>query len=585
MFRILFGLAAGLIGTLAMASAALAVAAPLPAVADHEASIGLSTRFFQEQDGPLALAEAMAALQAGKFAAGSSPVLNFGIGAKPVWMHFSVDNPSAAAVHRRLSIETAWLDRVEVHFQHQGRTVASYRVGDERAFTERPIASRYFVFEHAFGQGVSDVFVRVATPDPMVVPIYLLDPETSRLRQIQQALSYGLVYGFLFALMAYNAILYFSLRNSRYLLYTVYLAAFVIMNVSYTGHGFAWLWPDSLAWQQWSNPILMFLYGVSGLVFASRFLDLRVCFPRIHKAVIAYCAAFGVLLGAAILLGNQKHALLAAFIFIFLFTGIMLVLGVLAVRAGQKPARYFLVAAFAGMVGAVLTTLSTWGFIPHNSWTFRAVEIGMMVDATLLALALAYQLRVGQEERLRAERLAQLDPLTGLNNRRAFYDKTSQLWAQVTRHGHVASVMLLDIDHFKQLNDEYGHAHGDEVLKVLANILRHSVRQGDVAARWGGEEFIVFLPETGQEAALALAERLRSEFGETPVQHAAGATLVTASFGIAEKADHHLTLDALIAAADECLYQSKQNGRNRVTCTAARQLPAVAVPVETAKTT
>ena len=583
--RILLGLCAGFVGVLAVAFAALAVAAPLSAAVDHESSIGLSTRFYQEHDGPLALREAIAALQAGKFAAGRSPVLNFGIGAKPLWLHFSVDNPDTAAVHKRLSIETAWLDRVEVYFRHQGRTVASYRVGDERAFTERPIASRYFIFEHAFGQGVSDVFVRVATPDPMVVPIYLLNPETSRLRQIQQALSYGLVYGFLFALMAYNAILYFSLRSSRYLFYTVYLAMFVIMNVAYTGHGFAWFWRDSPPWQQWSNPVLMFLYGVSGLVFASRFLDLRVYFPRINKAVIAYCAAFGVLLGAAILLGSQKHALLAAFSFVFLFTGIMLVLGLLSVRAGQKPARYFLVAAFAGMVGAVLTTLSTWGFIPHNSWTFRAVEIGMMVDATLLALALAYQLRVGQEERLRAERLAQLDPLTGLNNRRAFYDKTSPLWAQVNRHGHVASVMLIDVDHFKRLNDEHGHAHGDEVLKVLANILRHSVRQGDVLARWGGEEFIVFLPDTAQEAALALAERLRAEFAETPVAHEAGATRVTASFGIAEKADQHPTLDALIAAADECLYQSKQNGRNRVTCAGVGRIPADAAPLGTAKTT
>jgi two-component system, sensor histidine kinase LadS len=585
LLRILFGLATGLVGVLAVAYAALAVAAPLPAVVDHESSIGLSTRFYQEQDGRLALPEVMAALQAGKFTAGRSPVLNFGIGAKPLWIHFSVDNPAAAAVHKKLSIETAWLDQVEVYFQHQGRTVASYRVGDEQAFTARPIVSRYFVFEHAFGTGISDVFVRVATPDPMVVPIYLLNPETSRLRQMQQALSYGLVYGFLFALMAYNAILYFSLRSSRYLLYTIYLAAFVIMNVAYTGHGFAWLWPDSLAWQQWSNPILMFLYGVSGLVFASRFLDLREYFPRIHKAVIGYCAAFGAFLAAAFLLGSQKHALLAAFSFVFLFTGIMLVLGVLSVRAGQKPARYFLVAAFAGMVGAVLTTLSTWGFIPHNSWTFRAVEIGMMVDATLLALALAYQLRVGQEERLRAERLAQLDPLTGLNNRRAFYDKTSPLWAQVNRHGHVASVMLLDVDHFKQLNDEYGHAHGDEVLKVLANILRHSVRQGDVLARWGGEEFIVFLPETGQEDALALAERLRTEFAETPIPHERGASVVSASFGIAQKADHHLTLDALIAAADECLYRSKQDGRNRVTCTAAGPFPAGGIPLEAVKTT
>jgi diguanylate cyclase (GGDEF)-like protein len=563
--RTLFRFAAALVGVLVLWCGTPAVAAPLPAGVDQKSAIGLSTRYLQEQGGRLDLPGVLAAYQAGKFSPGRNPVLNFGIGAKPVWIHFAVDNQAPTALAKRLSIETAWLDEVEVYFQHRGRTVAEYRVGDTLAFGQRPIASRYFVLEHAFGEGVSDVFVRVATPDPMVVPIHLLNPEAAHLRQIRQELSYGLVYGFLFALMAYNAILYFSLRSMRYLFYAIYLAAFVIMNVAYTGHGFAALWPDSLAWQQWSNPVLMFLYGVSGLLFASRFLDLRLYFPRLERAVVGYCVAFGVVLAAAILLGSQKHALLAAFSFVFLFTGIMLVLGVVSVRAGQKPARYFLIAALAGMVGAVLTTLSTWGFIPHNSWTFRAVEIGMLIDATLLALALAYQLRVGQEEKLRAERLAQLDPLTGLNNRRAFYDRTSPLWAHALRHGHATSVMLLDIDRFKQINDLHGHAHGDEVLKVLANILRHSVRQGDVLARWGGEEFIVFLPETGEHDATALAERLRAEFAETRIAREGGTTAVTASFGIAQKADCHLTLDALIAAADECLYQSKQQGRNRVT--------------------
>ena len=554
-----------LAGVLAFWCGVQAAAAPLPAIVEQESAIGRSAEFLTEQAGRIDLPQVLAAYQSGQFSPGKSPVLNFGIGSKPVWIHFAVDNPTAAPMDRRLSIETAWLDGVEVYFRHGGETVATSRVGDRQAFAQRPVASRYFVFRHAFDSGVSDVFVRVETPDPMVVPIYLLNPEASRIRQTQQEFSYGIVYGFLFALMAYNAILYFSLRSTRYLFYAIYLATFVAMNVAYTGHGFAWLWPDSLAWQQWSNPVLMFLYGVSGLLFASRFLDLRVVFPRMHRAVIGFCGAFGVLLAAAVLLDNQKLALLASFTFVFLFTGIMLLLGILSVRAGQKPARYFLIAAFAAMVGAVLTTLSTWGFIPHTSWTFRAVEIGMLVDATLLALALAYQLRVGQEERLRAERLAQLDPLTGLNNRRAFYDKTRALWAHAIRHGHATSVMLLDIDRFKQINDVHGHAHGDEVLKVLANILRHSVRQGDVLARWGGEEFIVFLPETSQDDAAALAERLRAEFAETLIPHEAGATAVTASFGIAQKADAHLTLDALIAAADECLYQSKQQGRNRVT--------------------
>lgn len=525
-----------------------------------------------EEAGRLALPDVIAAWRAGRFSPGNSPVLNFGIGSKPAWIHFAVDNPTARPLQKRLAIENAWLDQVDVYFQYQGSTVARYRGGDTQPFTQRTINSRYFVVDHEFGPGTSDVFIRLETPDPMVAPIYLLRPDESRIRQAQQELSYGLVYGFLLALMAYNAILSVSLRSSRYLFYSLYLAMFVAMNVAYTGHGFAWLWPRSVVWQQWSNPVLMFLYAVSGLLFATQFLDLRVYFPRIRKAVFAYCATFGALLAAAILVGSQKYALLASFSFVFLFTGVMLLLGGISVRAGQKAAKYFLIAAITAMVGAVLTTLAVWGFIPFNSWTFRGVEIGMLADATLLALALAYQLRVGQEERLRAERLAQLDPLTGLNNRRAFYDKTNSLWSHAIRHTHPTSVMLLDIDLFKQVNDAYGHAHGDEVLKATAAILRQSIRLGDILARWGGEEFIVFLPETGRDEAMMLAERLRAAIAAMRVPHERGASAVTASFGIAQRAPDHLTLDALIAAADECLYQSKQHGRNRVTACQPAQI-------------
>ena len=568
--RFVFRLVSGLL----FGGGSWVAAAPLSTALTHAPAIGLSTQFLQEQHGRLKLPDAIAAYRAGKFRPGTSPVLNFGIGSKPAWIHFAVENPTATAQPRRLSIETAWLDQVEVYFQRHGSTTASYRVGDKQAYPKRPFASRYFVFEEAFKPGVTDVFVRVETPDPMVVPISLLSPEASWIRQTQQALSYGVVYGFLLALMAYNAILSVSLRGSQYLLYAVYLGMFVLMNVAYTGHGFAWLWPTWVNWQQWSNPVLIFLFGTSGLLFASRFLDLPVYFPRVRKTVMGICVTFGILLGAAVLAGSQKIALLVAFNFAFLFSGLMLFLGVISVRAGQKPAKYFLIAALAAMVGAMLTTLSTWGFIPHNTWTFRAVEFGMLIDATLLALALAYQLRMGQEERILAERLAQQDPLTGLNNRRAFYDKTSVLWSQAIRHGHPSAVMLLDIDWFKRINDAHGHAHGDEVLKALANILRQSVRQGDILARWGGEEFIVFLPETSQHEATALAERLRTTIAEIRVPYSTGKTNVTASFGVAQKRSDHNTLNALIAAADECLYQSKQQGRNRVTAPLAAPPPA-----------
>jgi diguanylate cyclase (GGDEF)-like protein len=562
------------IGMLLVLCSTLVAAAPLSALTDNGSAIGESAQFLKEDGNRLNLSDAVTAYRSGAFIQGTSPVLNFGIGSNPVWIHFAVDNPTAAPVHRLLSLDNAWLDHIDVYFQHQGKTVATYRVGDTLPFAQRPVDSRFFVFDQAFGPGVSDVFMRIATPDPMVVPIHLLSRDALRIRQTQQEFSYGIVYGFLLALMAYNAILYLNLRSTRYLYYSIYLAMFVAMNIAYTGHGFAWFWPDSVNWQQWANPILMFLFGSSGLLFAIRFLDLQVYFPRMRKAVMGFCALFGALLAAAILLGSQKVALLAAFSFAFLFSGIMLVLGIISVRAGQKPAKYFLIAALSAMVGALLTTLSVWGFIPYNSWTFRAVEIGMQIDATLLALALAYQLRMGQEERIRAERLAQLDPLTGLNNRRAFYDKTSPFWSHAIRHGHNTVIMLLDVDLFKQVNDTLGHAHGDAVLKALSVILRQSLRQGDVLARWGGEEFIMFLPETNLQEATSLAERLRTKIAETCIPHEAGETCVTASFGVAQKEPHHATLDALIASADECLFQSKQQGRNRVTGCLSAQKPA-----------
>ena len=202
---------------LALLWSATIAAAPLSLAHGYEDAIGLDTAFLKETAGPLDLDQVLAAQRAGEFIPGRSAVLNFGIGSQPVWIHFAVDNPSAAPMHRRLSIENAWLDRVDVYIRHQGQTLASYHVGDTKAFGQRPVNSRFFVFDPLFEPSVSDVFIRIETPDPMVVPILLTGADQSRLREARQELSYGLVYGFLLALIAYNAILSASFRSSRYL--------------------------------------------------------------------------------------------------------------------------------------------------------------------------------------------------------------------------------------------------------------------------------------------------------------------------------------------------------------------------------
>lgn len=529
-----------------------------------DAPIGLDTGFLQEKQGRLTLSQARQALVAGAFQKSEVSVLNFGIGAAPVWIHVRVENPADKTVIRRLSIDTGWLDHLNIYVVHGGRTQSKYHLGDRQPFAQRPVDSRYFLINQSFRPGISDVFFRVQTPDPMVVPIFLQTLPQANAREKTEDFGYGLLYGFIIALLAYNAMLYVGLRVPRYILYSLYLGMFLLMNISYTGHGFAWWWPDSTRWAQWSQPTLMMLYASSGLVFALSFLDIRRYFPRLFRMIVGYIALAGALLLYLIVGDHQRLALLLAFTYVSLFTLIMLVLGIFAVRGGVRAAKYFLLAAFSAMVGAALTALAVWGFIPFNGWTYRAIDIGMALDATLLALALTFQFRIGQQERVRAEELARIDPLTGVNNRRAFYDISAPICNITMRHGRDLSVILLDLDHFKLINDNHGHICGDEVLQATAAVLKRSIRDHDVVARWGGEEFILLLPETDLDEATALAERLRQAVEAIQLICQGKDIRITASFGVAQKSSEIGNLGELITAADKQLYRAKDGGRNRV---------------------
>jgi diguanylate cyclase (GGDEF)-like protein len=168
-----------------------------------------------------------------------------------------------------------------------------------------------------------------------------------------------------------------------------------------------------------------------------------------------------------------------------------------------------------------------------------------------------------ERERDRAEKLARTDELTGLNNRRAFYELCQAAIGQAKRYSHPASLLLADVDHFKAVNDAFGHAAGDEVLRVIAQLIREHHRSTDISGRLGGEEFAVLLTETPLSEALVMAERLRSEV-DAHALHRDGATIrITLSVGVTALEDGQ-TLDQLIANSDVALYEAKRGGRNRV---------------------
>lgn len=163
----------------------------------------------------------------------------------------------------------------------------------------------------------------------------------------------------------------------------------------------------------------------------------------------------------------------------------------------------------------------------------------------------------------RAKVLAETDDLTGLLNVRGFALAANRLFAQAARHGRATSVLMIDCDNLKAVNDGYGHAAGNELLRQLAQAIQAELRFTDVAARYGGDEFIVLLPDTPAKGAMEVAERIRNRVAGTPVQVGGRDVVSSVSIGIACYPEDGATLDALAAHSDGALYSAKQDGRNR----------------------
>lgn len=191
------------------------------------------------------------------------------------------------------------------------------------------------------------------------------------------------------------------------------------------------------------------------------------------------------------------------------------------------------------------------------------ITVNGMVEFTAVVRDVSERARMMDELRIRAT----TDALTGLNNRRMFQEKSVDLLALANRHDQPLSAIMLDIDKFKTINDTYGHAEGDRVLKAIAAACNKMARESDVVARMGGEEFAIMLPITSGEEAVGLAERLRVAISENNYDHdwdGGEPIAFTISAGISEWDPADKKIDDVLNRADKALYRAKEGGRNRV---------------------
>lgn len=235
------------------------------------------------------------------------------------------------------------------------------------------------------------------------------------------------------------------------------------------------------------------------------------------------------------------------------------------VRAANLPSVYILLLTSHGAVAHAVEGLRAGA----NDFIRKPAE-----DAELLARLEAGRRVVRLEQSLREanaqiERLSVTDPLVGIFNRRYLHERLPQETARARRYGHSLSVVMADLDHFKRINDTYGHQAGDTVLQQTVAVARRALRQPDWIARYGGEEFVFVLLETHLEGAYAVAERMRRLCSENPVVLPTAEVNVTASFGVASLdcvPPSRDDAELMLREADKALYESKRAGRNRVTC-------------------
>ncbi len=229
---------------------------------------------------------------------------------------------------------------------------------------------------------------------------------------------------------------------------------------------------------------------------------------------------------------------------------------------GIRPHGHYNVPILDGdrVLGVILLYLPD-GHPPHPA------ELAFLESvADILSLVIRHRRAVDELERVCRELtvLACTDPLTGLYNRRHFFERLQAAWAEAERHDRPLAVALFDLDHFKRINDTWGHATGDRVLETVARVVRRECRHYDVAARLGGEEFALLLPGAGAREAVAMCERLRRRLAATtvPVEGEDGIRF-TASFGVACRR-RAVDVHDLMRRCDRALYRAKAEGRDRV---------------------
>ena len=523
----------------------------------------------------------------------------FGFRTGAYWFHARLFNAGNSEERWLLVLQYSLLDNVDVYMRYPDGRVDHLASGDKLPFSARAIRYRQPNFWLDLPQRTEvELLVRAQSESSMQAPlsIYTFGAFAEMERDAQ--IGIGLYDGILLALFFYNMVLWLSLRDSSHFWYMCHLAGFGLVLFCLNGLAFEYLWPTSPWLANHAIPLSMAFSQMAMHQFARLFLELKARWPlgdKISLAFIYFYAAVGL---ASLWVDYRTSVQLGTY---GVFPGVLAVLyqTFQAIRRGYRPAQLFLAAWTMLLLGTAMYASVSFGVLQKNFVTEYGIQIGSAMEMILLSFALAYRyasLRSENEnivreaneqlERNVSRRTAELstaleqladvnsrlresnrrDVLTGMFNRRHFREVFEQMLHHSAETRQPISLLLIDLDHFKQVNDDFGHLAGDECLRTLARTLADCLApESAVTARFGGEEFVVVLPGVSAARVLAIAERVRQHISALPVRYGGKEITITASIGVFNvPTGSAIHVDEALHQADDALYAAKNAGRNRV---------------------
>ncbi|MFP4684138.1 MAG: diguanylate cyclase domain-containing protein [Ectothiorhodospira sp.] len=542
--------------------------APLPLEAGERIPLGPHAAFQLDQKGH-GTPQALLADPGTHLSPLKAHAFNLGVEPGVLWVAFRLDHGSAAGAHI-LNLDNPLFEDVRLFSRDTGGRWHE----SERNPAADPAGGVRPAWRHTFrlpaSDGISRHLLRIDSGQALRFYAEIQTPAGHRAQSNRFWMVQGFYHGMILALALYNLFLFVTLRDTSYAWYI----AFVLSTAAY------FLFQRGLHLEFFPQvPIqvtheLMFaalaLMSVFALQFTRRFLITGRRDPALDRLMRLLLPA--PLLGVALSLWTGPAA--GVLFFSLAGLGAIVLILVAATRAlwlhRFTPAAYLLGAWSLLIPGMVVFIIAALGWLPNNAFTYYGVQVGSALEAVLLSLALADRIRSLRAEREalarrgdQLERITLMDELTGLYNRRHLERHLPEMVAEARRRGDPLSILIIDADDFKRINDTHGHPVGDQVLIRLGQALADSVRRGDTLFRYGGEEFVALLAGADAHTAREVARRMLRAVSRSawPMQPQEPPQTVSIGLATLEPDD---TPHTLFLRADKALYEAKQSGKNRV---------------------